>query len=143
VEIRPAVPEDAEAVTSLLGQLGHPADRPRVERRLERLFRDPDESLFVAQADGRVVGVARLQVSPALEYDADVGKLAALVVDEGYRGRGIGRALVDAVEKEAHARRCALLFLTSAERRADAHAFYTRLGFEETGRRFAKTFAPN
>jgi hypothetical protein len=47
---------------------------------------------------------------------------------------------VEAVEDEARARRCALLFLTSAERRADAHAFYAHLGFEETGRRFAKRF---
>jgi hypothetical protein len=31
-----------------------------------------------------------------------------------------------------------LLFLTTSERRKDAHAFYRSLGFEETGRRFAK-----
>ena len=30
------------------------------------------------------------------------------------------------------------IFLTSAERRHEAHAFYRRIGFEETGRRFAK-----
>jgi hypothetical protein len=32
------------------------------------------------------------------------------------------------------------LFLTTAERRSDAHAFYERLGFERTGRRYAKRF---
>jgi hypothetical protein len=31
-----------------------------------------------------------------------------------------------------------VLFLTTAARRADAHDFYRRLGFEETGLRFAK-----
>jgi hypothetical protein len=30
--------------------------------------------------------------------------------------------------------------LTTAERRADAHAFYERIGFERTGRRYAKVF---
>jgi ribosomal protein S18 acetylase RimI-like enzyme len=41
-------------------------------------------------------------------------------------------------EAEARRRGCCLIFLTSAERRKDAHAFYRRIGFAETGRRFAK-----
>jgi GNAT superfamily N-acetyltransferase len=60
------------------------------------------------------------------------------VVDERHRRRGIGEVLVAAVEREARARGCVLLFLTTAERRADAHAFYRRIGLEETGRRFAR-----
>jgi GNAT superfamily N-acetyltransferase len=42
------------------------------------------------------------------------------------------------LETEARARGCFLMFLTTAERREDAHAFYRRIGFEEAGRRFAK-----
>jgi GNAT superfamily N-acetyltransferase len=41
-------------------------------------------------------------------------------------------------ERLARQRGCVLLFLTTSERRKDAHAFYRSLGFEETGRRFAK-----
>jgi GNAT superfamily N-acetyltransferase len=43
-----------------------------------------------------------------------------------------------AVEEEARSRGCVLLYLTTAERREDAHAFYRTTGLEETGRRFAK-----
>ena len=78
-------------------------------------------------------------MSPSLEYDEPAGKLAALVVDEARRGTGVGRALVEAIEAEARARGCGILFVTTAERRADAHAFYERLGLEYTGRRYAKT----
>jgi GNAT superfamily N-acetyltransferase len=60
------------------------------------------------------------------------------VVDERVRRRGVGAALMRAVEQEARARGCVLLFLTTAERRDDAHAFYRGIGLEETGRRFAK-----
>jgi ribosomal protein S18 acetylase RimI-like enzyme len=42
------------------------------------------------------------------------------------------------MEAEARARGCCLIFLTTAERRDAAHAFYDQIGFEETGRRFAK-----
>jgi GNAT superfamily N-acetyltransferase len=64
--------------------------------------------------------------------------VSAIVVDEAHRRRGVGQALLEAVEREARARGCGLLFLTTAERRNDAHEFYRRVGLEETGRRFAK-----
>lgn len=135
--IREARAEDAVGIARLLGQLGYPADRDAVSGRLERL-RAAGDAVFVAELGARVAGVASLHVSESLEYDGPVGKLAAIVVDEAQRGHGIGRSLVAAVEAQARERGCVLLYLTTAERRADAHAFYERLGFEYTGRRYAK-----
>ena len=37
----------------------------------------------------------------------------------------------------------AILAVTTHERRADAHAFYQRIGFEQTGRRFGKALVPH
>ena len=133
--IRDARAGDAAALARLLGQLGYPADAAAVARRLETLG---DDRLAVAEVGGRVVGFAQLHVSPAIEYDGAAAKLAALVVDEEHRGAGVGRALVEAMEAEARRRCCVLLFVTTAERRADAHAFYERVGLEYTGRRYAK-----
>jgi GNAT superfamily N-acetyltransferase len=95
----------------------------------------------VAEADGEVVGLASLHESLSLEHDRPAAKLSAMVVDESVRGRGIGRSLVEAMEDEARARGCCLIFLTTNERRSGAHAFYERVGFEYTGRRFAKTLS--
>ena len=136
--IRDARPEDSAAIADLLGQLGYPAAADTVESRLGALLSAGDR-LVVAELDGRVVGLADLHVSPSLEHDRPAAKLAALVVDGGHRGAGIGRALAAAMEAEARARGCAVFFLTTAERRRDAHAFYERLGLEYTGRRYAKT----
>jgi ribosomal protein S18 acetylase RimI-like enzyme len=93
----------------------------------------------VAEVEGRIVGLASVHVSLTLEYDEPAARLTAIVVASTHRRRGIGEALVAEVERHARERRCALLFLTTAERRRGAHAFYRRLGFEETGRRFAKS----
>ena len=131
---------DVAAIAELLRQLGYPADEAAVRGRLERLAASGDRVL-VAAADGRVVGLATLHVSPSIEHDDPAGKLTALVVDQDHRGRGVGRALVEAMESEARARGCAVFFLTTAERRGDAHAFYERVGLEYTGRRYAKTLA--
>ena len=138
--IRDAEQADAAAVADLLGQLGYPTSAEGAEARLERL-RVVGDRVVVAELDGRTVGLAHLQVAPAIERDRPAAKIGALVVDDAHRGRGVGRALLDAVEAEARVRGCELLFLTTAERRDDAHAFYERVGLEYTGRRYARTLS--
>ena len=54
------------------------------------------------------------------------------------RGRGVGRVLVGVVERWAADRGADRLVLTTAVHRAEAPAFYERLGFEHTGRRYAR-----
>jgi GNAT superfamily N-acetyltransferase len=139
MRIRPATRADAEAVATLLEQLGYPATAGEAAARIERLGSSDADHLVVCELDGEVVGLAVLHVSAAIEHERPAGKLSAIVVDERHRRRGIGEALMAAIEDEARRRDCFVVFLTTAERRHDAHAFYRRLGFEETGRRFAKS----
>jgi GNAT superfamily N-acetyltransferase len=138
--IRDARPADADAIARLLTQLGYPTEAEAVASRLDRLLIVGDR-VVVAEVDGAVVGLAHLQVTPAIERDRPAAKLGALVVDEAQRGHGIGRALVEAMEAEARRRGCELLYLTTAERRDDAHAFYERVGLEHTGRRYGRTLS--
>lgn len=138
--IRDARAADAEAIADLLGQLGYPAAPGAVGSRLERLVIVGDRVL-VAEVAERVVGLAHLHVSPTIEHERPAAKLGALVVDESHRGEGIGRALAEAMEAEARARGCGIFFVTTAERRDDAHAFYERLGLERTGRRYGRTLS--
>jgi GNAT superfamily N-acetyltransferase len=139
--VREARLDDAEALAPLLGQLGYPTSPEAVASRIRRIDSSDADSLLVAELDGKIVGLAGIHVSLAIEYDEPVAKLSAIVVDERYRRRGIGETLVAAVEDESRRRGCCLVFLTTAERRKDAHAFYDRVGFEETGRRFVKLLA--
>jgi GNAT superfamily N-acetyltransferase len=121
-----------------MDQLGYPASAEAVARRLAQLEASDADSVVVAEADGEVVGLASLHTSLSVEYDEPAAKLSAIIVDERHRRRGIGEALVAEMEAEARERGCCLIFLTTAARRADAHDFYRRLGFEETGLRFVK-----
>jgi GNAT superfamily N-acetyltransferase len=138
--VRDARAADANAIAGLLTQLGYPSDADAVEERLDRL-RVVGDRVVVGELDGKVVGLAHLQVTPAIERDRPIAKLGALVVDQVHRGQGIGRALVSALEQEARLRGSELLFLTTSERRDDAHAFYERLGLEHTGRRYGRTLS--
>jgi len=138
--IRDARAEDAAAIAGLLTQLGYPSGAEEVDERLDRLHVVGDR-VFVAEAGGAVVGLAHLQVTPALERERPAARIGALVVDEGHRGGGVGRALMHALEGEARMRGCELLYLTTSERRDDAHAFYERVGLEQTGRRYSRTLS--
>jgi GNAT superfamily N-acetyltransferase len=137
--IRDARPGDAQAIAALLGELGYPSKAAAITRRLERIASDSSSRLFVAEVDGEVAGLAGLHVLPLIEHDEVGCMLTAIVVGEAFRRLGIGGELVAAVEREARSRGCSRLVLGSADRRADAHAFYETLGFQTTGRRFVKS----
>ena len=90
--------------------------RPR-----EVVQRSIDNSLcFGAYADGRLVGFARV----VTDY-ATFGWLADVFVLEAYRGQGVGKALVRAVDDHPDLRDVRLLLATK-----DAHGLYAQYGFE-------------
>jgi ribosomal protein S18 acetylase RimI-like enzyme len=136
--IRDAGPDDAAAVAALLGELGYPTGPEQAAVRLERLFEDPAAHAFVAAPGGDVVGLATSRIEYLIELDEPVCRLTSLVVAERARRAGVGRALVAAVEADAAAHGCGAIILTTAIRREGAHAFYERLGYAWTGRRFTK-----
>ena len=141
LHVRPATPADADAVAGLLTQLGYPTTSAEVPGRLDRLTGGHAAVLLAAQRGG-VVGLATVHILAVLNRPRSVAWLTALVVDEAVRGAGVGRRLVEAVEAFARESGCERLSVTTYEDLADAQAFYVRVGFELTGRRFGKTLAP-
>jgi GNAT superfamily N-acetyltransferase len=133
VNVRRAAPDDSAAIAGLLGQLGYPVEPAALEARFARL----PESTTVFVTDD-VAGLAALDVRQGLQHDAPGGRIVALVVREDARGRGVARALLEAVESAARAAGCVHLHVTTAHRRADAHAAYEALGYSDTGRRYGK-----
>ena len=122
----------------LLGDLGYPATAEQAAERIERLEADPSISLIVAEADGEIAGLGALHTQTLIERDDIGSQVAALVVAERFRRRGVGEALMEALEDEARARGSRYLALNTAHRRGDAHAFYEALGYEHTGRCYGK-----
>ena len=137
--IRHPNPGDATDLAALLGQLGYPADAAEVPSRLRAFAPGSHAVAWVAELEGRVVGVATAHVIAAIHKPDAVAMLTALVVAESARGHGIGRALVLAAERWAVEQGASAISLTSAVRRTEAHAFYKRLGYDQTGVRLGRT----
>lgn len=128
ITVRPAIPEDAAAILRLNEAIDDA--RASVEHIADHIAnRARFETPFVAEVDGRVVGLACLQLRPCLCDPAPIAELSELVVEPRYRGRGVGRALVRRIEAEARAAGATSLVLMTAWRNANAHAFYHALGY--------------
>jgi GNAT superfamily N-acetyltransferase len=99
-----------------------------VARRVEAFAADPASQFLVAEAEGRVAGLAAATVLPLAHEDGASCRLSALVVAAQSRRAGLGRALVQAVEAFARSRGCDRVEVTSGERpeRDPAHRFYRR-----------------
>ncbi len=138
ISIRPYAEGDLLAVAALVTSLGYPTKTDQMRGRMGRITRHPDHATFVAVADGRVVGIVGAYVTPSYEHDEPTGRLTAMVVAESARGTGIGARLVAAAEDWVRARGARVMMLNSHSRREGAHAFYRRLGYAETGKRFVR-----
>jgi ribosomal protein S18 acetylase RimI-like enzyme len=125
-------------VAALLDDLGYPSTPEQAAERIDRIAIDPSTWVIVAELGSEIAGLGALHVQNLVERD-DLGcEVAGLVVGERFRRHGIGERLMQALEAEARRRGGRFMVLNTAHRRADAHAFYEALGYEHTGRRYAK-----
>lgn len=138
VTIRAVTDADAPSLARLITQLGYPTSEAEIRSRLAAFAGNPDYAVWVAELGGRVVGLTGVFLHYAIEFDGAYGRLLGLVVDESYRGRGIGKRLLEEVEAWLKERGVKKLTLTSGRQRKEAHVFYRRLGYAETGLRFVK-----
>ena len=128
--LRQVTTEQAARVDELLHRLD-PAV-PHVDKdRLARLVESGELSLFVAENQEHVImGMLTLTCCPTLSRDKYW--MEDVIVDEAFRGLGVGRALVEAAvayikKKEG----LPVLYLTSNPSRTAARSLYLSAGFEE------------
>ena len=136
-KLREAKPGDAKELAKLIKYLGHPIDEKTVRKNLAAL-KKTRETPLVAVLDKKIVGMCGIGLRVVIHRPAPLGRITALVVAEDAQGRGIGRLLVEEVERLLRKAGCKIVEVTSNDRRAAAHAFYRHLGYERTSIRFMK-----
>jgi RimJ/RimL family protein N-acetyltransferase len=133
-EIRPAQAGDARAMAELFASVAEERDgiatEPPVDvdERAALFVRSAGESV-VAVADGQIIGMLHLEVSRH-----GFGELGMLV-GRGWRGRGVGSALVGAAIGWARSHGLHKLCLEVFAHNTAAIALYRKCGFVEEGRR--------
>lgn len=128
-DLRPARADDAVAVAELAAQLGYFATLDAIQQRLAAALAASDQAVCVADAQGAVIGWIQVVQWVTLDSGA-FAEITGLVVDAGWRSRGVGRALVRWAQDWARQRALPRLRVRSRIERQAAHAFYRGLGFD-------------
>lgn len=108
---------------------------------IEKQSMDPCTVIRFVERDGDVdVGHVFLYLISNNLHDTPYGYVEDLFVGEGFRGKGVGTTLIQAVIEEAKARKCYKLVGTSRHERPEIHEWYERLGFKNHGVEFRMDF---
>ena len=137
--LRRAEREDMKEIDKLYELLTGPyggakaEDDARKEDMWRTLADDPRQKVLVAEEEGRVIATVTLIVIPNLGHgNKPWAAVENLVVEEKFRGRGIGAKLLEEAARLARDAGSYKIVLSSNLLRKEAHAFYRHLGWQES-----------
>jgi GNAT superfamily N-acetyltransferase len=138
LRVRGARASDLGSLVRLLGQLfeleADFAPEPRRQRAgLAAMLADRRRrAVLVAERDGAVVGMVTAQLVVSTAEGGPAALVEDMVIDAPERGRGAGRALLEAIEGWARERGATRLQLLADDGNEPALAFYARMGWRRT-----------
>lgn len=130
-KIRNAELHDCESILELTNQLGYKSTYKEIKNRLEKLLGNVDNCVFVAVENGKTIGWIHGFYSLHVESRPFV-EIGGLVVDEHSRTKGVGKTLVEHVEKWSKSINCFQIRVRSNTKRMESHKFYERIGFNKS-----------
>ena len=142
ITIRTATLPDARDLSELSRiSLGYDYPADKTHENLVKILQNPRAKILAAECDRRVAGYIHGELYELTFSDLRVNVLA-LAVSPDFQRRGIGRALLTAMEAWAKKQNAAGIRLTSNVVRTGAHAFYKNCGYEshKTSKGFSKLF---
>jgi len=135
--VRPGGRADAPGVVELIGRVYLEYGFvyvPEVEVpdlfRFDQHYAPPRGAFYVVREGGVIVGSVGVE-----RLDDGSAELHRLYLDAHLRGRGTGRALIEAVLDWCRTQQIRRLILWSDTRFDQAHRLYERMGFRQTGER--------
>jgi ribosomal protein S18 acetylase RimI-like enzyme len=137
-QIRPISVDDSNDAAHLMCMLGDPTTAIEMGKRIQKIISHPDYFCFVSQENGKVHGMIGIQKSLRIQKNGQNGRILTLIVDDKYRNKGIGQALVSEAEKCFNKQGITSIIINSSQKLTKAHKFYDKLGYSITGIRLAK-----
>jgi GNAT superfamily N-acetyltransferase len=109
------------------------ANGPDYESALAAISADPNQALYIVEAEGRPIGTFQLTFVPGImRHGQWRGLIEGVHIIPTERNKGYGKAMMRWAIEQCRVRGCGLVQLTSNKQRLDAHRFYRALGFEQS-----------
>lgn len=138
VTFRRALRGDVPALVAMLaddalGRARETDDMAPYLAAFDSIASDPRQHLIVGDIAGRVVATCQVTLLPGLSRQGATRALVEAVrVVADLRSTGLGAALMAEAEARARAAGAVMIQLTTDKSRLRAHAFYERLGYEQS-----------
>jgi ribosomal protein S18 acetylase RimI-like enzyme len=139
ITIREATEQDLPAIKGLMAELIEAVsntgsyDANTALQNCRVLLKNADSHILVAEADGNVIGVVNLDIRRTILHPGLSGLIDEIVVAEGYRGKGVGKKLIDAAVEKCKLSGCCEIEVSTELTNTKARSFYKSCGFEEMG----------
>jgi len=137
--VQRAARADAAHLAALLadddiGRTRESTDLPRYEAAYDAISRDPAQYLAAVRDEtDRIVGTMQLTIVPGLSRGGTTRlQVEGVRVAAAVRRTGLGTAMLEWAHNHGRARGATLAQVTTDTARDRAHAFYRRLGYEDT-----------
>jgi ribosomal protein S18 acetylase RimI-like enzyme len=129
ITVREATKEDLVALARLNERFN---DVKTTATQIAKRLADPKcvEISIVAEVNNQIVGFAGLRVVPLIFYEGTHAELTELFVEESYRRRGVGQALIRFAESLAESKGAEALALHTGEENEAVRKFYSAVGYE-------------
>lgn len=131
ITIRKIHEDDATAVSLLSQQLGYVLSPFETAHQIKEIAASSDNSAFVALDEEKIIGWIHAFKTVRLETKTFI-EIGGLVIDENYRGNGVGKVLVERIKAWCIEQNITSLHVRSNVKRLDAHTFYWKIGFSES-----------
>jgi PhnO protein len=99
-----------------------------------RIFKNflgsPDREAFVAIVNEHVIGFVTLYYLDVLHHSGLVASIQDLVVTEEFRGRGVGKTMIEFVKSKVTEKQCKGLEVATDLWQSGARSFYRQCGFQ-------------
>lgn len=145
MNLAPLTKNDLPQLIALQAELiNEQSDLNRMRELFAVILKDRNYSLLGVKIEGRLVGsLVGIVCHDLFGKCIPFMVIENVIVTETLRHQGIGRMLMEAVEKIAEARGCRYIMLVSAITREHAPAFYQSLGYESAPYKgYKKTLVP-
>ncbi|WP_370606139.1 GNAT family N-acetyltransferase [Pantoea ananatis] len=139
--IRTAELGDAPSLHELFIQLGYQTKPDDLCSKINGI--GESFNVLVAEFNEKICGVIVVNFICPVHEDGLWAIISALVIDESYRGKGLGKKLLTTSEQLALEKKCSRIELASGEKRIRAHQFYESNGYREVRKRFVKHLVDN
>jgi len=104
----------------------------------KELLNNENYYIIVAKEDNKVIGSVTGICCKCLAVSFLV--IEDVIVKDGFRGKGIGKELMQSIDEFAESKHCAYAILVSSDFRKSAHKFYESIGFMDSVRGFRKIY---